>query len=242
MSLIEGEMKEEDGWARLLPLIAALTKRRIGQVWMHHTGHDASHGYGTKTREWRMDTVMFLSEVQNPEADISFSLEFTKARERTPQTRRDYVPVTVTLADDEWVGSAAAERERKVTGAKKVALDLLRKAIAEAGSVPPASNHVPPNTRTIPVEIWRAYSYQGNVTDSDKPDARQKAFVRAAKALQASNSNRYLGGFSMDCLITRTSRTSRDISVLSGLTSTRTDRTSPYRDVRVSGCPPITPS
>ena len=77
--------------------------------------------------------------------------------------------------------------ERKVKGAKKVALDLLRKAIDEAGSVPPVSNHVPPNTRTISVETWRTYAYQGTITESDKPDTRQKAFVRAAKALQAAN-------------------------------------------------------
>jgi hypothetical protein len=66
-------------------------------------------------------------------------------------------------------------------------LDLLRKAIDEAGSVPPASNHIPPNTRTISIETWRTYAYQGTITESDKPDTRQKAFVRAVKNLQAAN-------------------------------------------------------
>lgn len=78
-------------------------------------------------------------------------------------------------------------RERKVKGAKRVVLDLLRTAIDEAGSVPPASNHIPPNTRTISVETWRTYAYQGTITESDKPDTRQKAFVRAVKELQAAN-------------------------------------------------------
>ena len=78
--------------------------------------------------------------------------------------------------------SGTAPAERKVKGANKVALDLLRKAIDEAGSVPPVSNHVPQNTRTISVETWRTYAYQGTITESDKPDTRQKAFVRAAKA------------------------------------------------------------
>jgi hypothetical protein len=99
-------------------------------------------------------------------------------------------------ADDETVNSCVivpaegdigqATLERKVRGAKKVALDQLRKAIDEAGSVPPTSNHIPPNTRTISVETWRNYAYQGTITESDKPDSRQKAFVRAAKDLQAA--------------------------------------------------------
>ena len=86
-----------------------------------------------------------------------------------------------------------ATQERKVRGAKKVALDQLRKAIDEAGSVPPTSNHIPPNTRTISVETWRNYAYQGTITESDKPDSRQKAFVRAAKDLQAAGTHRKMG-------------------------------------------------
>ena len=37
MSLIAGDMKEEEGWRQALPWIKSLTKRAIGQVWMHHT-------------------------------------------------------------------------------------------------------------------------------------------------------------------------------------------------------------
>ena len=40
MSLISGDMKEEDGWRQTLPLVTSLTKRGIAQVWLHHTGHD----------------------------------------------------------------------------------------------------------------------------------------------------------------------------------------------------------
>jgi hypothetical protein len=47
MSLIGGEMKDEEPWRLTLPWILSLTRRRIGQVWVHHTGHDKTHGYGT---------------------------------------------------------------------------------------------------------------------------------------------------------------------------------------------------
>jgi hypothetical protein len=30
----------------------------IAQVWLHDTGHDTTKGFGTKTREWEMDTVI----------------------------------------------------------------------------------------------------------------------------------------------------------------------------------------
>jgi hypothetical protein len=28
-------------------------------MWLHHTGHNETQSYGTKTREWQMDTVLF---------------------------------------------------------------------------------------------------------------------------------------------------------------------------------------
>jgi hypothetical protein len=52
MSLISGDMKEEEGWRRTIPWQHSLTKRKIGQAWLHHTGHDETKSYGTKTREW----------------------------------------------------------------------------------------------------------------------------------------------------------------------------------------------
>src|SRR5262245_20024812 len=58
MSLCSSNMKEEDSWQAMKEYVLSLTKRRIGQLWLHHTGHDKSRGYGTKTREWQMKNVM----------------------------------------------------------------------------------------------------------------------------------------------------------------------------------------
>jgi RecA-family ATPase len=100
MALIQGDQKDELGWTAVLPLINRLTKRGIGQLWIHHTGHDASRGYGTKTREWRMDTVVHLMEVERTDTDICFQFEFRKARERTPESRTDFQDVTIALVED----------------------------------------------------------------------------------------------------------------------------------------------
>ena len=37
MSLVAGDQKDEVPWTDTLPLVSALTSRRIGQVWLDHT-------------------------------------------------------------------------------------------------------------------------------------------------------------------------------------------------------------
>jgi hypothetical protein len=87
----------------------SLTRRHVGQLWIHHTGHDESKGYGTKTREWQMDTVIALESVERPETDVSFQLTFKKARERTPETRTDFVDVRVALVNNRWTFETVTE-------------------------------------------------------------------------------------------------------------------------------------
>ena len=67
------------------------------------------------------------------------------------------------------------------------AVDVLQKAINEVGSVPPTSNHIPPNTRTISIEQWRMFAYRATITESDKPDSQRKAFVRSVNGLLEAN-------------------------------------------------------
>jgi hypothetical protein len=87
MCLLAGDMKEAEPWAAVMPWVRSLTRRRIGQLWLHHTGHDESRSYGDKTKEWQRDTVMHMEAIERADADVSFALEFRKARERTPATR-----------------------------------------------------------------------------------------------------------------------------------------------------------
>ena len=101
-ALLVGDMKDEEQWSSLLPWVRDLTRRCIGQVWFHHTGHDESRSYGSKAREWQMDTVALMERVELPGTDLAFSLKFTKARERTSASRSDFEPVTMALTGDEW--------------------------------------------------------------------------------------------------------------------------------------------
>jgi Bifunctional DNA primase/polymerase, N-terminal/AAA domain/Primase C terminal 2 (PriCT-2) len=113
MALVAGDQKDEEGWRQTLPWVRNLTHRAIGQIWIHHTGHDTSHSYGTKTREWQMDTVIALEKIENPATDVSFRLSFTKARERTPATRADFEDVTVAILGDRWTWASTSGRPQQ---------------------------------------------------------------------------------------------------------------------------------
>jgi hypothetical protein len=117
MSLVGGDQKDEEGWRQILPWVRDLTRRSIGQLWIHHTGHDETRSYGTKTREWQLDTVMHMERVERADTDVSFTLSFRKARERTPDNRADFQDVTVALVNDEWMhnGTAPSPKRRPLS-------------------------------------------------------------------------------------------------------------------------------
>ena len=83
------------------------------------------------------------------------------------------------------ISAVTKKKEVRVTGAAKVALRILTRAISDAGEIPPASNHIPPNVRAVKADLWRRYCYLGAVADPDATqDAKKKAFARASEKLQ----------------------------------------------------------
>jgi hypothetical protein len=135
MSLLAGDMKDEVPWTETMPLVKELTKRRIAQIWIDHTGHDAGHIYGTKTKEWQFDTVAMMEKAERPGAEIAFTLSFSKARRRKPSNRTDFDTVTVTLEKDEWSadGAATGTFRRKVSHMA----EAVHKALADALVISP---------------------------------------------------------------------------------------------------------
>jgi hypothetical protein len=101
-SLLVGNMKDEELWAAVLPWVRSLTKRQIGQIWFHHTGHDETRSYGSKAKEWQMDTIAVMEATKVEDADVAFTLRFTKTRMKTPQNRADFEDVTLMLKGMTW--------------------------------------------------------------------------------------------------------------------------------------------
>jgi hypothetical protein len=131
MCLTLGDQKDPDVWQKTLPFALELTKANIGQIWIHHTGHDESRSYGDKTREWQMDTTVHLDAAKRDDTDVSFTLKFEKARERTPATRFDFQDVKIALVNDQWEHEATeARRPGKVSPQTQKAMDALINVLA----------------------------------------------------------------------------------------------------------------
>jgi hypothetical protein len=107
MCLLAGNMKDTEQWAATLPWIRSLTRRKIGQIWIHHT-NDENKTYGDKTREWQMDTVIIGEKAERADTDVSFQITFTKARERTPANRAAFADAKIALVNDQWTSDLAS--------------------------------------------------------------------------------------------------------------------------------------
>ena len=116
MSLITGDQKDEVPWSDALELIQSLTARRIGQIWLDHTGHNTSRQYGSSTKAWRFDAVGIMTPLpddQREPHDLAFTLSFEppgKARRRTPGNRRDFETCTIRLSEDKWSSEITGAR------------------------------------------------------------------------------------------------------------------------------------
>ena len=58
--LLAGDIAKPEAWEPVNPWVLGLTSRGIGQMWLHHTGWNTTHGYGDSTKEWNFDTVMLM--------------------------------------------------------------------------------------------------------------------------------------------------------------------------------------
>jgi hypothetical protein len=91
-------------------------------------------------------------------------------------------------ADDE--AAAEAAHVARLGGKNKIAFIQLKRAIADAGEIPPASSAIPEGVKAVTTRLWREYCYSAFISEPDTPtantaNAKQKAFKRAAEKLQA---------------------------------------------------------
>lgn len=193
-SLVGSESKDEDMAKYLAAADFVADQLGCAVVIIHHCGIDATRPRGHTSLTGSVESQLSVKRGEAGEVivTVEYAKDFAEGTEVCSRLELvtvgtdpdgDDITTLVVLPADRAPGSSG----RKVAGAKKVALDILRTAIDEAGEMPPASNHIPSNTRTTSMETWRRYAYAGSITESDKPDAKQKAFVRAAKDLQRAN-------------------------------------------------------
>ena len=185
MCLTLGDQKDGEVWRNTLPLALALTKASVGQIWIHHTGHDESRAYGDKSREWQMDTVGHLDRVERPDTDVSFMLSFkAKARERTPATRFDFQDVKIALVNDQWEHEATeARRPDKISPRCQKALEALQNVLAGD-----QATMLPGNRKAVHRDHWQAEcTLLGLIDDAAKPHSARTLFATFRRELVASN-------------------------------------------------------
>jgi hypothetical protein len=134
-SLTMGVQKEEQTWLPALDVVDWLTRNRIAQVWLDHTGHNAERQYGTAVKAWRFDVVGIMSPLEEGQqgAETAFNLSFDhpgKARRRKPSNWEDFAPMTIRLSRGQWSGEAIEEKQKKGE-ALPMAMQAYMKALLE---------------------------------------------------------------------------------------------------------------
>jgi KaiC/GvpD/RAD55 family RecA-like ATPase len=166
-------------------------------VLVHHTGKDQSRGArGHSLLRAAVDTEIEVTRWP----DLS-SATITKQRDGISGERvsfrlrqvelghdEDGDPVTSCVVEPSDETAKGRSPKARLSPAQARALELLGEAIARAGEVPAGcGDHIPAGRHCVGESLWREYCYAGQISDSDKPDARRRAFARAAKALVAAS-------------------------------------------------------
>jgi hypothetical protein len=165
---------------------------------VHHLGKDQSRGArGHSLLRAAVDTEIVVT--RDDATGIS-TATVTKQRELPLGGQMHYWLRTVELgrrpSDDRPVTSCVVEAvealpigttaKRAIPPSQKRAYDLLIDAIARHGVIPPANNYIPPGRSCVTEDTWRRVCDAGEISPTDTPDAKRKAFKRAARALVAA--------------------------------------------------------
>jgi AAA domain len=159
---------------------------------VHHVPQDADRlrGHGSlfgvldvtvavaKDANRRTATVRKASDGNIEGEQIVFTLESVDVG-RDDNGDVTTAPVLVPITGGQ---RADQPKQAKLPKAAQIALRALKEAIDEVGTVPPASNHIPPKVKTVTIEQWRDYAYRRGISTGEDR-AKQQAFKRASEQL-----------------------------------------------------------
>jgi hypothetical protein len=166
---------------------------------IHHTGKDVGRGArGSSVLKAAVDTEIsventdgvHLAKVEKQrDAEGGLSLTFKLLKFDLP----DDPDGTCTLQVGTWKskdGSAPS-----VTGQAALALRALEEALSDHGELPPISSGLSRTKQVVREQFWRDACAKRQITQTDTPAAKQKAFKRSADKLQAIKKIGYYDGF-----------------------------------------------
>jgi hypothetical protein len=179
-SLLVGSHREDETWAPMLPWIRDLTRGKVGQLWLHHTGLASDRGYGDKTREWQFDTVaiMKVPETPAPGRLVEFRLEFAKARERTLNNRADFEPVEIWLDENNmWQSSVSPAKQAKQAKPPSPQARKFYEALVNALASDMRRFQGPASYPSVTKNQWKEQCYQSGLIDPEEADNRQRSLM-----------------------------------------------------------------
>jgi hypothetical protein len=193
-ALLAGVQRDEETWLPVLPLVQWLTKQRIAQIWIDHTGHNTDRQYGSSLKSWRFDVVGHMDDLTDDDAhepqDTAFKLSFPKARRRKPANWDEFAPHVIRLRQDQWSSEpvekagGTGRRLRKVPPSRKVFHDALIDAIAHAGTRPGETTNAAWEAECLRRKLIEPFEPDDSKRDRD----RKRAKLRTARTeLQAAH-------------------------------------------------------
>jgi hypothetical protein len=192
MCLTAGELGDEKAWLIIKPLIRKITSRRIAQIWLHHTGHNKDQSFGTKTREWEMDTVIILNK---PDDDVEagcIELRFNKARLRMRHDDPDFANIRIARREDGWrrMGEATSKPGKVSNDRTQISRFFLEVYDYLADDVTASPGHDGKSVRKVTVDAIREEMKSRGILDLDDKGAvtanSRQQFSRAKNDLFAS--------------------------------------------------------
>jgi hypothetical protein len=193
-SLVGSESSDEDMAAYVRAADAIRDAFDCAVPIMHHCGHNADRPRGHSSLLGAADVQIAVKrEGPNTVAQVEFAKDGPTGLEIVSRL----VPVDVGKDEDddmmtsliiEPVGELAVKAEpdpkpKRLTNAAQNALRALHMAIGELGEIPPASNHIPPNVKTVTISQWRDYAFRIGISGSNDDHAKRTAFLRGSEAL-----------------------------------------------------------
>ena len=160
---------------------------------VHHAGKDDSRGArGHSLLKAAADTEI---EVAKSEGGL-VTATVTKQRDYPGGERMGFRLQSLELEGEDRaacvlvpadaMASGSGGKRRPLPKAASIALKALQKAADEVGTKPPASNNIPPNTKTVSEDQWRKYAYAIGISTGGER-AQQSAFARGCQTLVADS-------------------------------------------------------
>jgi hypothetical protein len=195
-SLNGSEGKDEDMSAYLQAATAIQEAFKCLVVVIHHCGVDGTRPRGHTSQTGAADVQISVKKdaagIIHVSVDMAKDMEegttFASKLERVEigsdqdgDQESTCVVVPCTIANPAPKTAKGIKAPKAVT----VAMKALREALDAFGAVPPASNYVPPNTKTVAAEEWRKFAYKFGISTGEER-AQQKAFKTAFEHLTST--------------------------------------------------------